>query len=462
MRLLHRALTRMVKRKKIFKSSSDRNTSGNIFDESSTATVTVTLRDGTQQHSTPTTLHDMHDDILSLIFSFICVPNIHHDENDLDSTKTIADMFLTIALASTTLYKSCIYHVQTTPLSFHILSNHNVFFYCRLLAWAIKARPKLGSFKTERGQRWDLERMRIRIDGIVRACDISSLHSVTLEGTDSRNLQAAFASIFAQRPVALKELTVASDSMLDPFLSSTISRSIECMTLESHNNDQTIMKAIEHMPHLRKLQIGNLTTTEGNFSIKSKSLQELICFSSCMNVEELACPMLRKLDISYNQTSFSLLALTGCCQSLESFTLRIGWIERKAGTVARRKSEELSHILQEMPKLKHLHLQGLGSGNSQHFDFSLRSSSLESINFRGSRPTFKIVECRCPMLRLIEFECTDYHEAMDMYGLLPAVNAHYGDIGEGGYVDVRVRDCDCNAMTHVPSTCIVRLHKTKR
>jgi len=49
------------------------------------------------------------------------------------------------------------------------------------------------------------------------------------------------------------------------------------------------------------------------------------------------------------------------------------------------------------------------------------------------------------MLRLIEFECADYHEAMDMYGLLP-VNDHYGDTGEDEYVDVRVRDCDCNVM----------------
>jgi len=290
-------------------------------------------------------------------------------------------------------------------------------------------------------------------------------------------VQADFAKMLSERP-SLKELNlrffrIMEQSLLATICSSTIER-MSLAIISDRGGMEEIANAIENMPSLRKLQIG-FKHGGGGFAIKSVSLQELYLLGvGRPTVNELACPSLRNLTIGFDDNDkfvvFRPSILRGCSQTLDSFTLRIGQFEHSADWAAflADKGEDFCQAIEQMPKLKNLHLTCLGilQPNSNHethvFELNLRSRYLQSINFRGSRRMIQIIECRCPMLILIQYDYYLHNGQMETQGLLQ-LDLNDKDvrmIEEEGYADLRVGDRASYAY-EVPDNCIVRFHRKK-
>lgn len=429
----------------------------------------------------------LNDDILSLIFSFSHSPvfgrgreEIRTYDNIADlflntrSIDDIADLFLKISFLSRGMHRACAYHVRNVPLELNVVDTGywDDRYYDLLLAWVKKNRPKLSTFEMHVDvNEWQHAMI---YANIAKCCDISTLRYVNLDnyGKASRDerkywhrVQIELSFLFADQPV-IQQLKLGFHCGLMNLGLLTNSSQVEIMELQTakYNDAQGISDAIESMPCLRDLNIKGILS-EG-LCIKSRTLQDInVVRISNIDLElaELICPLMRKLDFSGGSTgNFDPSILAGGCQCLETLGIEVGWRCYALGRLGggQEMLNTLSNVIEHMPMLKNLRFRKDHVGG----ELTLRSRSLETIDLSGCNPTFRIVECRCPMLSL--FQC-DYNRTIfwrvswsPPHGILRIHPEDLKIVSKGGLIDFTAGgQVGSGVLKDVPEACIVRVRK---
>ena len=267
--------------------------------------------------------------------------------------------------------------------------------------------------------------------------------------------------LFQQSSLSL--LTNVSHTLVELNLAITSSSYDE--TLEVFDNDlQSISKAIEVLPHLKKLSLEFYF--DARFAIKSNSLEELAfaCHEYYnpgydLAIEKCVCPKLRQLSIESRLSAFglhlsNLPTVVQCYHLLERLEISIHNDE----TELKQTIQKLSRQIKRMPKLKQL---DLGFFSFSGLTMTVASESLEEIDVTHCEDCFQVDECVCPNLKV--FKCTQTTTDSQPNGVRPVVpfdDDELVNFSENGLLDrptqIRCGDQSFVGM-EVPDSCIVEV-----
>jgi len=161
-------------------------------------------------------------------------------------------------------------------------------------------------------------------------------------------------------------------------------------------------------------------------------------------------PALKKMQLSFDNVKMYLPVLTNLSQSLEELKLSIRQTRNGCPLSFAIELQELSRVIEQLPRLKNLKLFEKNGGS-----FHIRSTSLEEIDTTECSTEFFISKCVCPSLMM--FRCT--HRGRRSNGARPAIAFNEEDLEDmrkESEVDLKVHSRPFIGMS-VPGTCIVRL-----
>ena len=417
-------------------------------------------------------IDDFVDDIMLMIFSFVCGYRTKHDGggNFVDMDWCLRRLLPGFGMASKMCHKRCIRYMQQVPLRCDRYSLPS-----SRIARMSQLGVKLGEIYLAPEHQLELAKLLY----MLKSCDMENLidFGFNLRDLDEADFPHGFAAakwkldaikngipykaihdgetlelsdfigFFKDwaRTRFLRKLSMAV--FFDNFHISMIqccAHSLEelCMELGTEGDDDdeddeddednllydysAVSEAIKQMPHLKKLTLQS--SMRGIIRIKSKTLEELSC-SLSVNLAECNCPSLKRIDISIPNMEWPVL--NECLQTLEEVGIIV---QRFTGNAddADKKLAELTCIIEIMPRLKKFQIYSDGA-EIMKSTLYVRSPTLEKL-----ASAYPLGSCQCPALMLlgrateIRVERLVDHSSLT-FPLLEAVDLQY----DGSVTDLK-------------------------
>ena len=202
---------------------------------------------------------------------------------------------------------------------------------------------------------------------------------------------------------------------------------------------QRFSEVIEQMPKLKRLEVD--CSSRYQIEIRSQSL-ESASVGGENGVDCVGCPSLKVFTCEMGKDK----KVPRLSKEIEDLRIHIlPGSPLQNGTL-----KALSHLIEQMPKLKTLNLNVWGDGQ-----LSIKSSSLEAIDLTNSH-TLKVAECICPSLQTFRLQ----HRAWQRFSNgVELAASHDIRIEDSKRRDYPLSEWDFVGMDEVPKSCIVTVER---
>ena len=369
-------------------------------------------------------INDFADDIMLMIFSFVCGSEKHRDGGMFADTGHFYQLLPGFGTASKLCKQRCLHYMQQVPLQYEdngspavvarlsqlgvklgdidMLPDHSI--DVSILLYMLKSCDVahlrcftlcLLNFNADKCKE-ELYAAKFKLDAIKCGIPYKTVHDGEQVGVSD------FVSFFedcSNKMISLRKLDMALHyddfrvSMLQRCPRALVELSISLWegAEEGEYDYSEVNKAIEKMPHLKKLDLKALTRT-GTIRIKSQSLEELRC-SGALTVAGCSCPSMKVLHIP---STMEWPVLRSCSQKLEEVFIKVPSFNGDVDD-ANRKLAGLSRLIERLPHLKKFKLcADIESDVRYKSTLKVRSSTLEELS-----SDFALGECFCPSLKAL-------------------------------------------------------------